>query len=140
VFDANLSDGVRRNINWVAWQNIQSDFNINTGWQAIPATLQSSFTKYFNTQTIEYGWPFNQWLFWWMGSGWWGMLLFSGWFFYPLFKGFQRKNMGIICWTIAIALSCLVETTLNYQYGVFLHIFPIAILWKSSSISKVDNS
>ncbi|MEY2902219.1 MAG: hypothetical protein RLY89_1325, partial [Bacteroidota bacterium] len=31
---------------------------------------------------------------------------------------------------IAIAISCLIETNLNYQYGVFLHIFLVALYWQ----------
>jgi len=47
--------------------------------------------KIFSCKNTEFGWPFNQWLYWWMGSGWWGMLLFSGWLLYPIILGFQQK-------------------------------------------------
>lgn len=140
VYDANSSDGARRNINFAAWEYIKSSSAVNTGWQGIPTAMHDSFGKYFNGQTIEFGWPFNQWLFWWMGSGWWGMLLFTIWLIYPAIKGIKQKNLAIVGWTIAITLSCLVETTLNYQYGVLLHIIPIAMLWKMSATSKSDNS
>jgi len=139
-YNPNFSDGTRRSINDAAWKWIQTNTSTNTGWQSVPATLQSAFSKYFIHQTTEFGWPFNQWLYWWMGSGWWGMLLFSIWLFYPLAKAFQQNNFGIICWTLAIALSCIVETTLNYQYGVLLHVLPLAILWKISPTSGSDNS
>jgi hypothetical protein len=139
-YNPNFSDGTRRSINYVAWQFLQNNLSANTGWQALPATLQLAFSKYFNHQTTEFGWPFNQWLFWWMGSGWWGMLLFSIWLFYPAIKAFKNNNWGIICWTLAIALSCVVETTLNYQYGVLLHVLPLAILWKIFPTSEFDNS
>jgi len=139
-YNPNFSDGTRRSINDAAWQWLQTNTSANTGWQSVPATLQSAFSKYFMHQTTEFGWPFNQWLYWWMGSGWWGMLLFSIWLFYPLVKALQQNNFGIICWTLAIALSCIVETTLNYQYGVLLHILPLAILWKISPTSGSDNS
>jgi hypothetical protein len=139
-YDASFSDGTRRAINFASWKYIQSNSFVNTGWQGIPAALQTSFSKYFSGQTLEFGWPFNQWLFWWMGSGWWGMLLFSAWFLYPAIMGYQQKNIAVICWTIAIVLSCLVEVNLNYQYGVLLHVFPLAILLKIATTSKVDNS
>jgi hypothetical protein len=139
-YNPNFSDGTRRSINDAAWQWLQTNTSANTGWQSVPATLQSAFSKYFMHQTTEFGWPFNQWLYWWLGSGWWGMLLFSIWLFYPLVKALQQNNFGIICWTLAIALSCIVETTLNYQYGVLLHILPLAILWKTSPTSGSDNS
>lgn len=139
-FNPNFSDGTRRAINYTAWETIKNNPSLNTGWQGVPSVLQYSFQKYFNTTLTEFGWPFNQWLYWWMGSGWWGMLLFSGWLFYPIIKALKQKQIGIICWTIAIALSCLVETTLNYQYGVLLHIFPLAMLWKITATSAGDNS
>lgn len=140
TYDASFSDGARRNINYAAWKYIETNSAVNTGWQGVSTALQNSFAFYFNKQSMDFGWPFNQWLFWWMGSGWWGMLLFSSWLFYPAIKGFHQKNIGISIWTIAIALSCIVEVNLNYQYGVLLHILPIAILWKLAPISKGDNS
>ena len=139
-FDVNFSDGTRRAINFASWKFIQTDYWVNTGWQGIPAALQNSFSKYFSGQTLTFGWPFNQWLFWWMGSGWWGMLLFSAWLIYPAIIGIKQKNMAVICWTISIIISCLVEVNLNYQYGVLLHILPLAILWKMATTSTVDNS
>ncbi len=139
-YEANFSDGTRRDINFVAWENIRNNFSINTGWQGISITIQKSFPTYFKGQATEFGWPFNQWLYWWMGSGWWGMLLFSCWLFFPAWKGICEKNLAIISWTIVIALTCVVETTLNYQYGVLLHIFPLVMLWKKSISSESDNS
>ena len=139
-YDPNYSDGTRRAINYSVWNTIKNDFNIQVGWSNISNVLQESFAKDFVGQKTEYGWPFNQWLFWWLGSGWWGMLLFSGWLFYPILWGYKHIHVGMICWTIAIALSCMVESTLNYQYGVFLHIWPIAFLWKNQLISKSGSS
>lgn len=129
-YDSNYSDATRRAVNYSAWNSIKNNFASNAGWVSVPAALQKSFSSDFANQKTEYGWPFNQWLYWWMGSGWWGMLLFTGWLFYPLLLGMRKENTGLVCWTIAIALSCIVESTLNFQFGVFLHVWPIAILWK----------
>jgi hypothetical protein len=139
-FNPNFSDGTRRLINEASWHLLENNKSLNTGWNGIPSVLQSAFSKYFSGQTTEFGWPFNQWLYWWMGSGWWGMLLFSVWLLYPLAKSYQQNNLGIICWTLAIVLSCIVETTLNYQYGVLLHVFPLALLWKISPTSESYSS
>jgi hypothetical protein len=128
-YNPTYSDGTRRAINWAAWQSIQ-DGHSNTGWAGITEKLSASFSQIFKGQSTAFGWPFNQWLFWWMGAGWWGMLLFSGWLFYPIWVGWKYKEPGLIIWTIAIAISCLIETTLNYQYGEFLHIFLIALFWQ----------
>ncbi|PJE46679.1 MAG: hypothetical protein CUR34_08610 [Sediminibacterium sp.] len=130
-YDSTYSDGVRRAINAVALKAISEDHASAIGWSAIPSTLQQKFTQVLNGQKTQYGWPFNQWLFWWMGSGWWGMILYSLWLFYPAWYGYKHNNPFLIIWTLAIAFSCLVETTLNYQYGVLLHVWPIMICWQT---------
>lgn len=128
-YNPTYSDGTRRAINWAAWQAIQEGHS-NAGWAGIPATLSASFAKQFKGQSTEFGWPFNQWLFWWMGAGWLTMVMFSGWLLYPIWQGIKLKEPGLVIWTIAIAISCLIETNLNYQYGVFLHIFLVALFWQ----------
>lgn len=130
-YDATLSDGTRRAINFSAWEAIKAGQS-NIGWSAIPESLSYYFTQNHIGQSTNFGWPFNQWLFWWMGAGWWGMLLFSIWLFYPAYKGFKEKNIGLICWSLAIAVSCMVETNLGYQYGVWLHAWGIGLLWKTN--------
>ena len=132
-YDSSYSDGVRRAINNVSWKMISQKKIESIGWAAIPSTLQTNFSEQYNGSSIQFGWPFNQWLFWWLGSGWWGAILFTIWLFYPAYIGWKQKNIFLIIWTIAIAASCLVECTLNYQYGVFLHIWPIIFCWKLSS-------
>lgn len=139
-YHANYSDGVRLTINKVAWQSIQTKQQSNIGWAAIPATIQSNFSKTLKGQTTTYGWPFNEWLFWWMGSGWWGMILFTIWLFYPAWYGWRKNNIFLFIWTVAIAASCLVECTLNYQYGAFLYAWPIMICWFTYSKSSTDDS
>ncbi|HEX8334158.1 MAG TPA: hypothetical protein VF622_16170 [Segetibacter sp.] len=128
-FEANFSDGVRRSINYVGFKTVTTDDHDNVGWSAIPVALQNGFNKYFPTQQIEYGWPFNQWLFWWIGAGWWTMILFSIWMLYPLVWAFKTKNHSLASWTLVIAASCVVECTLSLQYGVFLHAWVTAFLW-----------
>ncbi len=130
-YDSTYSDGVRRAINGVALKAISEDQATAIGWSAIPSTLQQKFSQVLNGQKTQYGWPFNQWLFWWMGSGWWGMLLFSIWLFYPAWYGYQHKNPYLIIWTFAMAFSCIIETTLNYQYGALLHVWPILVCWQT---------
>ncbi|MEI6266153.1 MAG: O-antigen ligase family protein [Sphingobacteriia bacterium] len=129
-YDSTYSDGVRRAMNAVAWIAIKDDHRTAIGWSAIPATMKEKFSAQFNGSKTQYGWPFNQWLFWWMGSGFIGMILFSIWLLYPAWYGFWHKNPFLIIWTFAIAVSCLVESTLNYQYGVLLHVWPMVICWQ----------
>ena len=128
-YNPTYSDGTRRAINWAAWQSIQ-EAHSNTGWAGIPGQLSASFGKIFKGQNTEFGWPFNQWLFWWMGAGWWAMILFSIWLVYPIWVGWKNNAPGLIIWTLAIVISCFIETTLNYQYGAFLHIILIALFWQ----------
>jgi len=125
-YDPTLSDNARYAINKSAWHAIQSG-DADAGWANIPTTLNHHFKQLYPLYDTGFGWPFNQWLFWWMGSGWWGMLLFTIWLFYPAYAGIRQKNSATICWTLAIAASCLVETNLGYQYGVWLHAW--VIIW-----------
>jgi hypothetical protein len=69
-----------------------------------------------------------------MGSGIIGMLLFTAWLYYPFLYGWKKKNNGLVYWTVAITASCLVESTLALQYGVFLHAWPLALLWNSNGL------
>jgi hypothetical protein len=114
-YDSTYSDGVRRAVNTAAWSAIKEDHATAIGWSAIPTTIKEKFSQQFNGSKTQYGWPFNQWLFWWMGSGLTGMILFAIWLFYPAWYGFRHKNPFLI----------------NYQYGVFLHVWPLLICWQT---------
>ncbi len=129
VYTADFSDGARRNINRIAWEMITIKHQSNIGWSNIPPILQENFHQQYPTKILEYGWPFNQYLFWVIGGGWWTLILFLIWFLYPALSGWKKSNNSLLSWTFVIAVSCLVECTLNYQYGVFLHAFVIFLLW-----------
>ena len=130
-YDPTLSDNARYAVNKAAWQAIQSGQQ-NIGWAGIPEVLQNNFKQVFPNYKTDFGWPFNQWLFWWMGSGWWGMLLFTIWLLFPVYLGWRQKKPALSCWTLAIAATCLVECNLGYQYGVWLHGW--VIIWKFENL------
>lgn len=130
-YDPNYSDGVRRALNQVSWKAIQDKGFSNMGWAGIPDRLQQEFKTVTKGSETNFGWPFNQWLFWWMGVGLGGMLLFTLWMFYPILYALRKKNTSIAIWTLAIAASCLVECTINYQFGTLLHIVPLLLLQKN---------
>lgn len=130
-YNPNYSDGVRRAINQVSWKSIQEKGFSNMGWAVIPDRLQAEFKTVTQGSETNFGWPFNQWLFWWMGVGFGGMLLFTIWLLYPIQYAWRKTNASIAIWTLAIAASCLVECTINYQYGTLLHIVPLFLLQKT---------
>ncbi len=130
-YNPNYSDGARRAINQVSWKAIQEKGFSNMGWAVIPDRLQEEFKNSTQGSETNFGWPFNQWLFWWMGVGFGGMLLFTLWLCYPLLYAWRKTNASIAIWTLAIAASCLVECTINYQYGTLLHIVPLLLLQKN---------
>lgn len=139
--DPTLSDATRRVINSESWKLIQAGQN-NIGWSAIDDVIRSSIQNNYPQQKFDFGWPFNQWLFWWMGSGMIGMLFFSGWLIYPLIRGIRKKNIALSAVSAAIMVSCLIETNLAYQYSVWIHAWAVALLWKepSSFLQKITIS
>lgn len=143
--DPTLSDATRRVINGESWKLIQTGEN-NIGWSAIDDVIRKSIQKNYPQQSFDFGWPFNQWLFWWMGSGMIGMLFFSVWLIYPLIRGIRKKNIALSAVSAAIIVSCLIETNLAYQYSVWIHAWIVALLWdeptsflREMTISKSGN-
>jgi len=134
------SDGARRIINTIAYKEITEKGAANKGWAGIAPTLQQSFEQAFPQTRATFRWPFNQWLFWWMGAGLLGMLLFTCWLLYPLFRGIQKKQWTPVAWTLAIAATCLVESTLSLQYGVWMHAWIGAIAWKLADLSPANDT
>ena len=135
-YDSNYSDGARRAVNYSAWLSVKQPGGSNTGWSGIPRALEIQFSKLYPGAHLNYGWPFNQYLFWWMGAGWWGMLLFSGWLLFPAFWGWKHRQIGWVCWTLAIAASCMVESTLQLQFGIWLHAWLMAIIWRLGNLQE----
>ena len=74
-YNAEYSDAARFSINQIAFQIIQQNKNINVGWAKIPLALESEFQIKYPSKKLIFHWPFNQFLFWYLGSGWWGCLL-----------------------------------------------------------------
>ena len=132
------SDGARRIINSLAWTEISKNDATNLGWGNIAGILRTAFEKAYPGNPVSFTWPFNQWLFWWMGAGWWGMLLFSVWLFYPIYSGCRPFRWGRISWTLAIAASCLVESTLSFQYGVWIHAWIGAIVIRMEDLQNLQ--
>lgn len=141
-YDASYSDGTRRTLNQTAWKAIRQGDGANTGWAAIPESLNREFAKSHPGELLAFGWPFNQYLFWWMGAGGLGMVLFALWLLYPALYGWKNKKYALACWSLCIVLSCMVETTLNYQYGTWLHAWVLVLLWEDDywSTATTGNS
>ncbi len=133
-YTADFSDGARRNINQVTWKLISEQHQSNAGWTNVSTVLQKGLHQQYPNTKIEYGLPFNQYLFWWLGGGWWTLILFFGWLLYPIIIDWNKNNRALMSWTIVIAISCLVESNLCFQYGVLLHAFAIALLWNNKKI------
>lgn len=126
-YNPNYSDGVRRAMNTAAMKS-EVPFG-GVGWEQITPVLSKSFYTLYH-QSLPFGWPFNQWLFWWMGAGVIGTIIFSAWLLYPIYHGWKTKQYTLCIWALAITFTCFTETTLNYQFGVFLHIWPLLLLAK----------
>jgi hypothetical protein len=128
--DVNYSDGARWGVNKTAWQLIRSG-NTNIGWGNVPNTLQQKVREVYPQSQSTYGLPFNQWLYWWLGGGWWTAVLFTCWLFFPSVVNLRSRNFyPVAVYTLLIAASCLIESTLVFQFGIVLHAWLIAISWK----------
>lgn len=126
----NYSDGARFITNATAIFLIKNDRNINVGWANMGNALEAAFNHQHPNQTLAFHWPFNQFLFWYLGSGWWGCLLFSIWMMMPIIIGVKSKNYFLAAWQIFIIATCLTESTLSFQFGIFIHAWCTALLWK----------
>lgn len=133
------SDGARRMINALAWKEIAENNGGNQGWGNIANSLRIAFEKAYPGYPVSFTWPFNQWLYWWMGAGLGGMLLFSIWFLYPLISGCRPFRWGRISFTLAIAAACLVESTLSFQYGVWIHAWIGAMVFRIEDLQQLNS-
>lgn len=131
------SDGARRIINSLAWKEITQNDATNLGWGNIAGTLRNAYEKTFPGYPVRFSWPFNQWLYWWMGAGLAGMLLFTIWLFYPFISGCRRFRWGRISWTLTIVAACLVESTLSFQYGVWIHAWIGAMVFRIEDLQNL---
>lgn len=128
TFNPTLSDGTRRAMNQAAMKAIAAG-NTNEGWAAVPHHMRATLQAQYPGQEIPFGWPFNQWMLWWMGAGMAGMVCFSIWLLYPIWVGIREKRYELISWSLVITATCIAEATLGYQYGVWLHCWPLVLLW-----------
>lgn len=131
TYASNYSDANRYAINKTALQIIKENTTIHVGWINIPSKLHAAFIQQYPNAALTYDWPFNQYLFWYLGAGWWGCFAFIAWLLYGVVMGVQQKNRWFIAWQVVMIASCFVECTLNFQYGIFLHAWVSALLWKN---------
>ncbi|MBX9779718.1 MAG: O-antigen ligase family protein [Chitinophagaceae bacterium] len=134
-YDANYSDGVRRAINKASIKAIENNFIGGVGWNNIKPTIQQYFYQQY-LQAPPFSWPFSQYLFWLLGAGIIGLLSSTAWLLFPIWPGWLIKQKEWMIWSIAIAVSCLVESNLSYQFGITLHAWP---LWLATINNQRSN-
>lgn len=125
----NYSDGARFITNATAVSLIKNNYNVNVGWANIGNALETEFSHQHPNKTLVFHWPFNQFLFWYLGSGWWGCFLFLLWMIFPIVFAIKKRNIYLAIWQIFIAATCFTESTISLQFGIFLHTWGIALLW-----------
>jgi len=130
VYNANYSDAARFSINQLSYDTIKANKFIQVGWASIPSTLETAFKEKYPDKKLIFHWPFNQYLFWYLGSGLLGFLLFSLWMLYPIMDGFKNKNYLLLACQLFIIATCFFECTLSLQFGIFLHAWSVALLYK----------
>ena len=126
------SDATRRMVNQEALVLVRQN-PIGMGLLKGPGHLKQLVKDKYPQTVNAYGWPFNQYLYWWLVAGWGAgslplllMLVGLGW----LIVG---KKIITAAWFFFIMLTCLYESTLEMQYGMFLAVFFTAILYNQES-------
>lgn len=118
------SDGTRRIVNEAAISLIQEN-KTGLGWQKMQQEISEKIQQQNPSWQNSFSWPFNQWIFWIAGGGWILCFILSGWLLYPIVKS-KGEHVLVM---FAIIASCLVECTLNYQYGLWLFAWCALPLW-----------
>ncbi|MBL7741737.1 MAG: O-antigen ligase family protein [Chitinophagaceae bacterium] len=103
-----------------------------------PEELKQKVKDKYPQSTASYGWPFNQYLYWWLIAGWVigslpllillfvaGRLIFS-------------KMVFTASWFLFILLTCLYESTLEMQYGLFLAVFFTGFIYRIETRFRPD--
>jgi len=133
TYQSNYSDATRFAINKVSYNIIDKNPNVHVGWVNIPKAIEAEFSIQYSNVKPTYSWPFNQFLFWYIGAGWWGCMAFVVWLLFPVAIGIKQRNTMLVAWQLVVIASCFVESTLNFQYGIFLHAWVTAFLWKKDA-------
>jgi hypothetical protein len=60
-------------------------------------------------------------------------MAFVVWLLFPVAIGIKQRNTMLVAWQLVVIASCFVESTLNFQYGIFLHAWVTAFLWKKDA-------
>jgi hypothetical protein len=138
-YNPTYSDGLRRAVNYASIEAVKNNCIGGVGWGKVAPTVNEYFNIKYQ-QAPPFSWPFSQYIFWWLGAGIAGLLCFTAWLLFPIWWGYKTKQPAIVIWSIAIAVSCFVESNLNFQFGIVLHAWPLWLVTLSNDriISKVE--
>lgn len=123
------SDATRRMVNSEALALVKqhpAGMGISDG----PENLKQRVKEKYPQINDLYGWPFNQYLYWWLIAGWIAGSLPLVFLLYLLVRFIIGKMIVTATWFLFILVTCLYESTLEMQYGLFLAVFFTTIFYK----------
>lgn len=100
-------------------------------WDTIQATYQSKYNG--NTPML----PHNEYLYYAVGTGLIGLLLFLICFFYPLFNRARWREPFTLAFFVISFLSMMTETTIETQVGVAFTILPLCLVLKTKTETEI---
>ncbi|MBI3137885.1 MAG: O-antigen ligase family protein [Sphingobacteriales bacterium] len=122
------SDAVRRMVNETAWTLI-TDHPAGLGSRKAEKRLKEEVDKAYPQSHINYEWPFNQYLYWWLTAGWILGSLPIVLLLFLLYRLYFTRNYFTAVWVIFMAMTCIYESTLEMQYGLFLAVFFTVLMY-----------
>ncbi|MBE2230373.1 MAG: O-antigen ligase family protein [Chitinophagaceae bacterium] len=116
------SDAVRLAVNKTAFSLIQEQPG-GYGSAVAKTVLHAKLEIKHPGLPVKYQWPFSQYLQWWLVAGYFFGSLPLLALLFLLYLLLRKKHLFTVLWTFFIALTCLYESTLEQQYGLFLAAF-----------------
>ncbi len=130
------SDAVRWMVNESAVELIREN-PMGLGVEKSALALKERIKINYPEAVVNYQWPFNQYLKWWLSAGWVIGTLPLLLVIYLLYRLYFTRNYLTAVWVLFIALTGIYESTLEMQYGFFLAVLFTGLIYLyESGLSK----
>ncbi|MBI5370948.1 MAG: O-antigen ligase family protein [Sphingobacteriales bacterium] len=122
------SDAVRRMVNERTVKLI-ADHPAGLGSRKAEKALRDEMDAWYPQLQVKYEWPFNQYLYWWLTAGWVLGSLPVLLMLFLLYRLYFTRNYFTAVWVLFMAITCVYESTMEMQYGLFLAVFFTVLIY-----------